>query len=160
MVPAREVCPRCQPALCWRPWPVSPAPVHFCRKPLSLSFPLSTMGNAIGTECFDPKDHALLRALSRASSPSVASAMPICALHSTATKVKTTKAEDPPPQCRVTRQFARLRAHRLLENCLSPIATKSLQKATNHHRFIGCLLPLMLNNLPRWQLKILRNCTI
>ena len=50
-----------------------------------------------------------------ASSPSVASATPICAASLyPPTKVKTTKAEIRRRSAAVTRQFALLRAHRLL----------------------------------------------
>src|SRR3981081_4274183 len=89
-----------------------------------------------------------------ASSPSVASATPICALHST----HQPKSKQPRQRsaAAVPRSLANLLCCELIaysENCLAPIATKSLQKADESSPLYWLPATLMLNNLPRWQLK-------
>src|SRR5258708_7490704 len=89
-----------------------------------------------------------------ASLPSVASAMPLCALHST----RQPKSKQPRQRsaAAVPRLLANLLCCELMaysENCLALIATKSLQKADESSPPYWLPATLMLNNLPRSQLK-------
>jgi hypothetical protein len=107
-----------------------------------------------GLNALAQKDHPLLRALSRGefALSGIRNADLRASLYPP-TKLKIANAEI---RRAVPRSLANLLCCELMvysENCLAPIATKSLQKADQSSLPYWPPATLMFNNLPRWQLK-------